>query len=190
MTPAEWTLAALLFVAPPGRHEKAPWADPSPEYAVARYQKIADAIVSRCGEDRSCAALLVSIAANESLAARDADEGMNTNAPACYRKGKYATRCDGGLSVSVFQVRAFGVDEHGQRITLRRLHTDRNLAAWQALRVARSSLARCKHLKPERRLSGLSGSCIDRDGPWNRHYRTWIRLRSWEPKVEKPEADS
>ena len=39
-----WTLAALLQHAPPERHERAPWADPSPAYALARYTGIAVAI--------------------------------------------------------------------------------------------------------------------------------------------------
>ncbi|NUP13798.1 MAG: hypothetical protein HOW73_47790 [Polyangiaceae bacterium] len=191
MTTAEWVLAAFLAFAPPERHESAPWADPSRDHAVGRYTKIAAAIELRCGADRGCASLLAAIAIGESGLARDADEGMAPAKPSCWRRGGYRTRCDSGAAASVWQAHAFGVDEHGQHITIRRLFQDRSLAAWQTLRVARSSLARCKHQRPERRLSGLSGSCIDRDGSWVARYRLWQRLRGWEPPAtEKGAADS
>ena len=93
-----WTLAALLQFAPPERHERAPWADPSPAYALARYTGIAVAIADVCDgarSERDCAALLSAIAIGESALARDADEGP------CHRLGGYRTRCDSGAAASV-----------------------------------------------------------------------------------------
>lgn len=174
-----WTLAALLQHAPPERHERAPWADPSPAYALARYTGIAVAIADVCDgaqSERDCAALLSAIAIGESALSRDADEGP------CYRVGGYRTRCDSGAAASVWQAHAFGVDEHGERITIARLFADRRLAAWQALRVARASLAMCRSLPAVDRLSGLSGRCIEGPGPWRARMRLYQTLRAWEPK--------
>lgn len=175
MTPLDWTLAALLAFAPPERHDGTRWADDSREAALVRYQGIASAIVAVCPEDdRSCHALLAAIAIGESGLARDADVGP------CYREGGYRTRCDSGLAASVWQAHAFGADEAGEAITIARLFADRELAAWQTLRVARSSLARCG--RGEDSLSGLSGTCKKGPGPWRARWRLWSRMRHWMPK--------
>lgn len=176
MSLSSWTLAALLHFAPPEQHDAAPWADPSREAAVERYEGVAAAIVSTCDDSpspRSCAALLVALAVGESGLARDADVGP------CYRRGGYRTRCDSGAAASVWQAHAFGVDADGEPITVARLFADRALAAWQALRVARGSLQRCRHLPVEDRLAGLSGACRPNASSRAR-WRLWQTVSAWE----------
>jgi len=173
-----WTLAALLRFAPVAMHEGAPWADATVEDGVARRVGIANAIGSVCSDAKSprgCASLLVAIAVGESGLARDADVGP------CYRVGGYKTRCDSGRAASVWQVQPQGWDADGQPVTVAKLFVDRELAAGIALRVARSSLSRCKSGDPRDRLSGLSGRCIAGPGPWRSRYDLWQRVRAWEP---------
>ncbi len=167
----EWALAALLRFVPLGYHDGAPWADPSHAHQLARFEGIATAVQDACGQDRGCASLLVAIAIGESAAARDADEGP------CYRRGAYRTRCDSGAAFSVWQTHRV---DHA--VTGAMLFADRTVAAKQTLRIARGSLRMCRHLSPARRLSGLSGKCIDRDGPWVARYKLWLRLRGWGAK--------
>lgn len=171
MTTWEFAVRALLELVPLGTHDRAPWADPSHQHQLARYESIATAIQDACGDDRGCASLLVALAVGESGAARDADEGP------CFRKGAYRTRCDSGAAASVWQTHQIDA-----AVPLAALFADRTLAAKQTLRVARSSLRQCRHLSPERRLSGLSGRCIDGDGPWVARHRLWLRLRGWSPR--------
>ena len=176
MSLSAWTLAALLHFAPPEQHDAAPWADPSHEAAQERYEAIATAIVETCDNSpspRSCAALLVALAVGESGLAQDADVGP------CYRRGGYRTRCDSGAAASVWQAHAFGLDRDGEPITVARLFASRSLAAWQALRVARGSLQRCRHLPAEDRLAGLSGSCRPNASSRAR-WRLWQTVSAWE----------
>lgn len=178
----EWTLAALLHFAPPEKQDRNPWADPSREAAVERYTGIAEAIVEQCGEEKGCASLLVAIAVGESGLARDADLGP------CYRKGRWKTRCDSGAAASVWQAHAFGWDEKGEPVTVAKLFADRSLAAKHTLRVARGSLKRCKGLKPEDRLSGLSGRCRAGNGPWRARWRLWLTVRDWAPPAASSDS--
>lgn len=179
----EWVLAALLHFAPIGQWDKSKWADESHEAALERYRGIATAIESVCasakGPARDCQSLLVALAVGESGLARDADLGP------CYRKGGWWRRCDAGKAASVWQTQAHGFDLRpngdGERITVARLFADRELAAWQALRVARNSLGLCKRLAPEDRLSALSGRCHEGDGPWRARWRLWAKVKAWSP---------
>lgn len=178
---AEWTLAALLQFAPLSRHERAPWADASPEAALSRYRSIAEAIVEQCEdrrEPRPCAALLVALAVGESGLARDADVGP------CYRRGVHRTRCDSGRAASVWQVQPHGRDDAGP-ITVARLFASRSLAARFALRVAWGSLSRCRDLPEEDRLAALGGLGPDGRCRPSRsaraRWRLWHTVRSWEP---------
>lgn len=168
MTTWEWSLAALLHLAPLGTHAGTPWADPSPAHQLARYEGIATAAWDACGDDRGCASLLVAIAVGESGLARDADEGP------CWRKGGYRSRCDAGAAASVWQTH-----EIDAAVPLARLFADRTAAARQTLRIARSSLSRCG--RGEDSLSGLSGRCIAGPGPWRARWRLWLRMRGWTP---------
>lgn len=168
VTTWDYALAALLRLVPLGTHDGAPWADDSHATQLARYEGISTAIWDACGDDRDCAALLVALAVGESAAARDADEGP------CFRKGAYRTRCDSGAAFSVWQTHRLSHEVTGEM-----LFADRTLAAKQTLRVARGSLRLCRHLSPERRLSGLSGRCIDAEGPWVARYRLWQTVRAW-----------
>lgn len=175
MTLAEWTLAALLHFAPPEQQAKAPWADPTPEASLERYEGVRDAIASQC-TTRSCAALLVAIAVGESGLARDADLGP------CYRSGSYKTRCDSGAAASVWQAHAFGLDKEGEPITVERLFADRSLAAWVVIRVARGSIHRCKHLPMEDRLAGLGGGHCKPSKSARSRWKLWQTVSAWEPK--------
>lgn len=183
----EWILAALLHFAPIGQWDNSHWRDDSADSTMVRYRGIASAIESACEElgrsNRSCYALGVAIAVGESGLARDADEGP------CYRKGNWWRRCDAGKAASVWQAHAFGRDArkrgNGQPVTLARLFAERDLAAWQALRVAYGSLARCRDLPAEDRLSGLSGRCQSGDGVWRARWRLWSTLQSWSPDAAR-----
>lgn len=180
LTLQQWTLAALLHFAPPAQHDGAPWADPSTEAALERYEAISETIATACADSkapRSCAALLVAIGVGESGLARDADVGP------CYRRGGYRTRCDSGAAASIWQVHAFGLGPDGEPITVARLFADRGLAAWQALRVARGSLSRCRHLPEEDRLAGLSGACKPNASSRAR-WRLWKRVEGWAPDAK------
>lgn len=59
---------------------------------------------------------------------------------------------------------------------------DRRLAARIDLRVALSSLHRCRHLPPEDRLSALGGACRRGHRGAQGHYWRWLRIRAWEPR--------
>lgn len=178
-----WILAALVHFAPPEAHERSHWADSSREAALVRYAGIAEAIGGACADApdrRSCESLLVALAVGESGLSRDADLGP------CYRVGGWWRRCDSGRAASVWQGQAFGRDTRpsgdGQPVTVARLFASRPLAAWHALRVARSSLGLCRSLPPEDRLSALSGRCRAADGPWRARWRLWQSVRSWGGK--------
>ena len=183
-----WALAALIQFAPIGQWDKSRWPDESHEAALERYRGIASAIESTCasskGPVRDCESLLVALAVGESGLARDADVGP------CYRKGGWWRRCDAGKAASVWQAQAHGFDLRvggdGKKITVARLFADRELAAWQALRVARNSLALCKHLAAEDRLSALSGRCHDGEGPWRARWRLWAKVKAWGPNGALP----
>jgi len=178
-----WALAALLQFAPIGQWDNSRWPDESHDAALARYRGIATAIESVCstskGPVRDCESLLVALAVGESGLARDADVGP------CYRRGNWWRRCDAGKAASVWQAQAHGFDLRangdGKRITVARLFADRELAAWQALRVARNSLSLCRHLAQEDRLSALSGRCHEGDGPWRDRWRLWGKVKAWTP---------
>jgi hypothetical protein len=178
-----WVLAALLHFAPVGQWDRSHWADESHEAALQRYRGIATAIESVCalskGPVRDCESLLVALAVGESGLAKDADLGP------CYRRGNWWRRCDAGKAASAWQAQAHGFDLRpngdGKRITVARLFADRELAAWQALRVARNSLSLCRDLAPEDRLSALSGRCHKGDGPWRNRWRLWGKVKAWIP---------
>lgn len=180
---SSWVLSALLHFAPIGQWDKSHWADESHEAALDRYRGIATAIENVCasskGPARDCQSLLVALAVGESGLAKDADVGP------CYRKGGWWRRCDAGKAASVWQAQAHGFDlrPNGdrKRITVVRLFADRELAAWVALRVARNSLALCKHLEPQDRLSALSGRCQSGDGQWRNRWALWAKVKAWVP---------
>jgi hypothetical protein len=182
-----WILAALLRFAPLANLPQFPGHEETPDESRARYVLIARAIQKEAEApeakpdgltDRQEAALLIALAIGESGLAKDADVGP------CHRKGAWRTRCDSGQAASVWQVHAFGEGPDGTKITLAGLFASRRLAAWQALRVARSSLGLCRRLPPEDRLSGLSGRCQDGPGPWRARWRLWQTIQAWkEPKT-------
>lgn len=178
-----YVLAALLHFAPPTQHDSRPWADPSPEYALARYTAVAGTISELCEtkkHPRVCASLMAALAIGESAIARDADEG-----PLCVQTGGWKGRCDHNTSASVWQVKALGIDADGP-ITVARLFASRPLAARIAYRAAAGSLQMCRHLAdPVDRLSGLSGRCQAGLKSARERYLLWRRVSAWRPEVSK-----
>ena len=177
-----FVLAALLHFAPPEHQDKRPWADPSRDYALARYSKVADAIVSACESrknPKACASLLTAIAVGESAVSRDTDEGP------CHRSGPWKRRCDGGRAVSVYQIHPTGADADGP-ITAERLFADRKLAARIAYRAAAGSLQMCRHLPdPVDHLSGLSGRCQAGLKSARERYKLWRKIAQFQIQEKK-----
>lgn len=169
-----WTFLALLHFAPPERQASNPWADPSAEYAHARYGQIASDIVSVCAS-KSCAELLVAIAVGEIGLARDADEGP------CHRAGPWKTRCDSGKAASVWQVQSYGRAPDGEKVTPAKLFADRRLAASMVLRVASGSLKQCAHLPTEDRLANLGGGGCRPSKSARSRYLLWRSVSGWTP---------
>lgn len=122
----------------PGHEETA-------EAMRVRYASIAAdiAAVVTTPED---AALLLAVTYHESAWAHDVDTG------ACYRGPGWERRCDSGRAVCIAQIQAW-------RRERERARTDRRYCLERVLVSARRALATCRHLPPEVRLAGLSGSC-------------------------------
>lgn len=183
---ATWAAAAMLSLVPYGvRRELPGWTETEPEMR-ARYAAIGEAVeaaalATKSGlSDKSEAALLVALAMEESAFAPDVDKGP------CYRGargGPWWSRCDGGTSYSVWQVKAF-TRADGTRVTGVELQADRTTAAKRALSLAVSSLSMCQRLPESRdRLSAYIRGTCQGDHPGSRK-RTdlWRKLESWNPK--------
>ncbi|HSM93371.1 MAG TPA: hypothetical protein VLT47_10845 [Anaeromyxobacteraceae bacterium] len=158
MTTAALALGALLALSPPDApHMALPgWAE-TVEARRARYASFAEdvgAVVDRACRDRElgCSrwalAVLLGIAIHESGLAPDVDAGR------CYRGSGFEGRCDGGASVSVWQLRA-----GGEEAAL--YARDRRAAAREALRRAGRSWNACRRNPTAERLAAYAGGKCD-----------------------------
>ena len=165
---AAHVLAAMLVLAPPS----APRHQPESEASVMeRYRGIADAIALAAvtprgrevtvgeSEGQRRAAVLIGLARHESGPfERDVDVGPCRTA---------AAACDGGRSVSVWQVMTHTAEQrHSYR-------TDRYAAADAAMRIALTSEARCRGTDEERYGIYSSGAC-DRGRKAARELRQYV----------------
>lgn len=163
---AALALRALLALSPlAAPRETLPGWDESQEARWHRYRAIADDIGAaaahacsarpegdaraRC--ERWSVAGLVGVAYHESGFAPDVDAGE------CYRGGAHAGRCDGGASVSLWQIRAGGEEGAVYR-------RNRRAAAIEALRRMSRSMNACRSLPTPLRLSAYSGGRCAADG--------------------------
>lgn len=184
---ATWAAAAMLALVPHGARRDLPGWSETAEEMQARYAAIGEAIeaaalASSSGHsDQSEAALLVALAIEESALAPDVDRGP------CYRGtrgGPWWSRCDGGTSFSVWQVKAY-TKADGSRVSGAELQADRTLAAKRALSLAVSSLALCakKVADPRDRLSAyIRGTCQADHAGSRKRYDLWQRVAAWKPK--------
>lgn len=192
MTPlATWILAAMLSLVPHGVRRDLPGWSETPDQMRLRYTSIAQAIeaaalASSTGySDKSEAALLVALAMEESAFAQDVDVGP------CYRGtrgGPWWTRCDGGRSFSVWQVKPY-TKADGVRVSGAELQADRVLAAKRALSLAVSSLGQCakRVIEPRDRLSAyIRGTCAPDHAGSRKRYDLWRRIEVWQPKGGTP----
>jgi len=155
-----WAFLVMTSLAPPEQLAAAPaypgWAETAPERR-ARYESIATDVVTAAeqapifkGNDavRATVAYALAAAFHESGFAADVDLGP------CFRgrDGK-GPRCDGGLAVSMWQLRTGGEE--------RELFEHHRLAAaLEGIRRIRRSLGACRKNPPELRLAGYaSGRC-------------------------------
>jgi hypothetical protein len=163
---AALALRAMLTLSPlAAPRETLPGWDETQEARWHRYRSIADdvgaaaeqvcsarpegAARDRCG--RWSVAGLVGVAYHESGFAPDVDAGE------CYRGGAHAGRCDGGASVSLWQIRVGGEEGALYR-------RDRRAAATEALRRMGRSMNACRGLPTELRLSAFAGGRCVADG--------------------------
>jgi len=175
----------MLSLVPHGTRRDLPGWSETPEEMMARYGAIGEAIEvaalaskSAYG-DRAEAALLVALAMEESAFAPDVDKGP------CYRGtrgGAWWSRCDGGTSYSVWQVKAYRRSD-GTLVTGTELQASRTLAAKRALSLATGALGGCKKLPERERLSAyLRGTCREGLAGAHKRYDLWKRVEAWNPK--------
>lgn len=164
MTPlAEWVLSAALTFAPIETRPQFKGYEETREEAFDRYISIANDIAEAAEGDaktpagaKQRAALLLAVAVGESGLALDVDQGP------CYRQGGFKTRCDGGTSFTLWQMKHAHVD--GEFVKGKALEGlgNRKKAARGALRAILGSLGMCKKLPAEDRLSGYGvGRCLE-----------------------------
>ncbi len=163
---ATLALRALLALSPlAAPREALPGWDETQEARWHRYRSIAGDIGAvaetaclsrpegaerdRCG--RWSVAGLVGVGDHESGWAPDVDAGR------CYRGPGHEARCDGGASVSLWQIRAGGEDAT-------RWRQDRRAAAAEALRRMVRSQNACRGLPVELSLSAYAGGRPTREG--------------------------
>lgn len=182
---AAWATAAMLALVPHGTRRDLPGWTETPEEMKARYGAIGEAIEeaalaskSSYG-DRAEAALLVALAMEESAFAPDVDKGP------CYRGtrgGAWWSRCDGGTSYSVWQIKPY-TRADGTRVTGAELQASRVLAAKRALSLATGALGGCRKLPERERLSGyVRGTCQEGHEGGRKRYDLWRRIEGWNPK--------
>lgn len=145
---AAYALACLLALAPPARRSAPPGWEETEETYRGRLSGIAGDI-GAVSTSRMHVAALVGVGAHESAFAPDTDAGGE-----CYRVGSWASRCDGGRAVSLWQLQ----DADPERRALFR--SDRRAAAREALRRILGSLGACRQNEPALRLARFaSGTC-------------------------------
>ena len=160
---AEWVLSAALTFAPVETRPKFKGYEETPDETRARYASIAED-VAQAAEDgakspeeaKRRAALLLAVAIGESGLSLDVDRGP------CYRKGNWKSRCDGGTSFTIWQMKTVVVDGKPMLASKVAGLEHRKVAAKAALRAILGSLGMCRKLPPEDRLSGYgAGRCIE-----------------------------
>lgn len=162
MTPfAAWILSLIVYLAPPEKLALLPqfpgWEETS-EQKLARCSSIAEdiaavSLVKAQKNPERAAALLTALAFMEGGFARDVDLGP------CYRPLPSSPRCDGGLAVSLWQIR-IGSGSTIEGWTKADLQGDRRKAAGVALRMAWRSIAACSRRGPDAGLRAYaSGTC-------------------------------
>lgn len=177
----EWVLAAALYFAPLETRPKFAGHEETREEALERYRQISEDIAFAAEEtkepnDKQQAAWLLAVAIGESGLSRDVDFGP------CYRKGGYKSRCDGGTSFTIWQMKHGSVD--GKLYRGRELQKDRRLAARAALRAIRGSFSMCRKLPIEDRLSAYgAGRCTEGIKSVQERYRLFQRVVSFTPKA-------
>lgn len=169
-----WIVALMTFLSPPERITSQPqitgWAE-TLEQRTERYESIAKDVYEvvysaeklpyRGKKGRAYStALLVGIAFMESGFAHDVDKGP------CYRGGGFRYRCDGGLSVGLWQARLGGGETllsiHGvDGLKQADLFADRKTQVRVALHMVVRSFKTCRLHGPESALNVYaSGSCM------------------------------
>lgn len=150
-----WIFSLLVYLAAPEKMAALPafpgWAETA-EQRTARYQAIARDIAAVTKNPHDAAAL-VAVSYMESAWAPDVDKGP------CYRPTPKSPRCDGGASVSAYQIR-IGSGTTVEGWTKDDLQQDRLKATMVALRMIRQSVAACSKYGPDALLAAYtSGSC-------------------------------
>lgn len=154
-----------MKAAPPGKA----WAPPAgphsketPQQRAERYKRIARDIYKVAFHEKQkpipgynrlgTAGFMLAMAVGESSLAPDADLGP------CYMKGKYRSRCDGGLAVGILQVQmAKGEQKYYWR--------NRKRLLWRGLKGLRGSFGTCHKNPPDERLAAYaSGTCASKAG--------------------------
>lgn len=180
----EWVLAAALYFAPIETRPKFAGYEETHEEALARYRSIAEDIVEAAEKspnaDKWEAAWLVTVAVGESGLSLDVDRGP------CYRRGGYRSRCDGGSSFSIWQLKNTPID--GELRYGYEFERNRKLAARAALKKIRGSLGLCKSLPENDRLSAYGvGRCVEGNKSVRARHALFEKVRSFVPKP--PKAD-
>lgn len=173
-------LAALEFAPIELRPEFPGYVETRAE-ALDRYWSIAQDIAAAAQEtpakpggisDEDEAALLLALAIGESGLSLDVDRGP------CYRKGKWAARCDGGTSHTIWQLKTVRFD--GSVRSGKELQANRALAARVALWLARGSLGQCRKLEPRDRLSAYgAGYCKEGLPDVRARHALWTKIRDF-----------
>lgn len=160
---ASWVLSAALYFAPVESRPQFKGYEETTDETRARYASIAEDVAEAAEENAKSpeeakrrAALLLAVAIGESGLSHDVDKGP------CYRKGNWRSRCDGGTSFTIWQMKGATMD--GQFFYGKDLAglDKRKLAAKAALRKILGSLGLCKKLPAEDRLSAYgAGRCLE-----------------------------
>lgn len=177
---AEWVLSAALFFAPLETRPKFKGYEETPEAALARYRTIAEdieaAAMEHDGNDKAEAALLLAVAIGESGLSYDVDVGP------CYRKGGFRTRCDGGTSYSLWQLKSGVVDGIAYGGHEFQGTDKRRLAARAALKKLKGSFGMCKDLPEQDRLSAYgAGRCLEGNKSVRSRWALFQKVRSFTP---------
>ncbi len=171
---ATWLLAAALHFAPPETRPQFPGYEESRTETISRYESIVSDIERAAEGDKSRATLLLALAIGETGLSLDTDRGP------CYRGGAYKSRCDGGTSATLWQLKS--VRWKGEVLRYLDLFKDRLRAATIALSIARKSIGMCRHLEPQDQLSAYgSGACRPGLKSVRARYHLWARINAWTP---------
>lgn len=183
---ASWVLSAALYFAPVESRPQFKGYEETTDATRARYASIAEDVAEAAEENAKSpedakrrAALLLAVAIGESGLSYDVDKGP------CYRQGNWRTRCDGGTSFTLWQMKSATVD--GQAVHAKHVAglDKRKLAARAALRKILGSLGMCKKLEPKDRLSAYgAGRCIAGLANIQARHALYLRIAAHTPSPE------